>query len=101
MAKKVIKHATIRRRVMGTVKSTHNSKLKAGDKSHRTWTQAFNVGFVEQAFSRVCVRESLQHGEENAPFRVPSAQGRTAHGHGCRLTHGRSLSSRKRTRLRP
>eukprot|EP00966_Prymnesium_polylepis_P174150 4029463-Prymnesium_polylepis.1 len=24
---------------------------------------------VEQAFTRACVRESLQHGEENAPYR--------------------------------
>ena len=26
------------------------------------------MGFTEQAFKRACVRESLQHGEENVPY---------------------------------
>ena len=32
------------------------------------WEQTFKVGFIEQAFKRLCVRESLQHGEENVPY---------------------------------
>ena len=81
LVKKVIKHATCRRRVKGNAKSTvHNSKFKAEGLNYRTWTQAFNVGFVEQAFSRVCVRESLQHGEANAPFMQRKDALRTATG---------------------
>ena len=34
----------------------------------RIWKQPFNTGCVQQAFTRACVRESLQHGEANAPF---------------------------------
>jgi len=30
--------------------------------------QTFKVGFIEQAFKRACVRESLQYGEENVPY---------------------------------
>ena len=45
------------------------------------------VGYCQQAFSRVCVRESLQHGKENAPF-LQRADAR-------RTQHGRATLSRK------
>ena len=108
MVKKIIKHATCRRRT-GTVRSPflnpqphpltqptpslatmclafqihhipstgfplptlqafdHSKKATAGTTARR-WKQAFSVGYVQQAFTRACVRESLRHGEENAPY---------------------------------
>ena len=68
MFKKLIKHSTCRRRVMGDKVTTHNPKATA-QASARRWKQTFNRGYIEQAFTRACVRESLQHGAENAPYR--------------------------------
>ena len=34
----------------------------------KMWKQTFRRSYVEQAFRRVSVRESLQHGSENAPY---------------------------------
>ena len=68
MFKKLIKHSTCRRRVMGDQTTTHNPKATA-QASARRWKQTFNRGYIEQAFTRACVRESLQHGEENRPYR--------------------------------
>eukprot|EP00966_Prymnesium_polylepis_P326173 7382094-Prymnesium_polylepis.1 len=68
MFKKLIKHSTCRRRVMGDKTTTHNPKATA-QSSRARWKQTFNRGYIEQAFTRACVRESLQHGEENAPYR--------------------------------
>jgi hypothetical protein len=34
----------------------------------RQWVQTFKIGYIEQAFKRTCVRESLQHGEANAAY---------------------------------
>ena len=45
----------------------HNKKATAGTTARR-WKQAFTVGYVQQAFTRACVRESLRHGEENAQY---------------------------------
>lgn len=45
----------------------HNKKATAGTTARR-WKQAFNIGYIQQAFTRACVRESLRHGEENAPY---------------------------------
>ena len=70
MVKKVIKHATCRRRL--TSEPTPAGKER--------WKKAFTVGYIEQAFRRVCVRESLQHGEENAPFRQRADARRTSAG---------------------
>ena len=64
MVKKIIKHSTCRRR-LGNGPVDHFAG-PAG--SRRKWTQTFKRGFIEQAFRRVCVRESLAHGEANAPF---------------------------------
>ena len=61
MVKKLIKHTTCRRVASSTV--THHEG-KRGCK----WKQTFTVGYVQQAFERACVRESLQHGEENAAY---------------------------------
>ena len=62
MVKKVIKHTTCRRR-RSTEALPHASK-----KSGKIWKQTFRRGYIEQAFRRVSVRESLQHGLENAPY---------------------------------
>ena len=66
MTKKLIKHATCRRRIKGTEQTTHTSH--SGSCATRRWKQTFNVGYIQQAFTRACVRESLQHGEENRPY---------------------------------
>ena len=63
MIKKVIKHSTCRRRVTGASGVDH---LKGS--TGRRWKQTFKRGYIEQAFRRVCVRESLRHGEANAKF---------------------------------
>ena len=41
----------------------HKSKL-----SGKIWKQSLRRGYIEQAFRRVTVRESLQHGVDNAPY---------------------------------
>ena len=62
MVKKIIKHSTCRRRLgKGQVDHFKGS-------TDRRWKQTFKRGYIEQAFRRVCVRESLAHGEANAPF---------------------------------
>lgn len=67
MFKKLIKHATCRRPTTGTGFTLHGQK--AAGQADRRWLQTFRVGFIEQAFKRTCVRESLQHGEENVPYK--------------------------------
>ena len=68
MAKKFIKHATCRRRrVMGAEQTTHGHTASA-QATEKRWKQMFNWGFIQQAFTRLCVRESLQHGADNRPF---------------------------------
>jgi hypothetical protein len=79
MFKKLIKHSTCRRRMMGTEKTTHKSKA-TNQSSRARWQQTFNRGYIQQAFTRACVRESLQHGEENAPFRQRADVRRTSTG---------------------
>ena len=66
MCKKLIKHATCRRPPTGTTKVAHGQKVEGAE--DRRWAQTFKVGFIEQAFKRSCVRESLQHGEDNVPY---------------------------------
>ena len=75
MLKKLIKHATCRRR--RTVDASGAKSLTGGEGSQQLWKTAFIVGYIQQAFSRACVRESLQHGPENAPF-LQRAQMRAA-----------------------
>jgi hypothetical protein len=78
LLKKIIKHSTCRRRVTGGEQVAHGAK---GDgATARRWRQTFNVGFVQQAFSRACVRESLQHGEANAPYMLRSDAKRKSQG---------------------
>ena len=72
MVKKLIKHTTCRRR-LDKAPTTH----KKGDKM---WAQNFTKGFVQQAFARACVRESLQHGPENAVFAQRADARRVAKG---------------------
>ena len=44
-----------------------SSKATAGTTARR-WLQTFKVGYIQQAFTRACVREALRHGPENAPY---------------------------------
>ena len=76
MVKKLIKHTTCRRRVCGAQQTLHVSSTD----STKRWQQTFNRGYIEQAFRRVTVRESLQHGPENAPFLQRADACRTAQG---------------------
>ena len=78
MAKKIIKHATCRR-PLRVEPSAHKAK-GAGGCDTRRWKQTFKVGFIEQAFKRLCVRESLLHGEENAAYLQRADVRRTATG---------------------
>jgi hypothetical protein len=66
MLKKIIKHSTCRRRLRGEVAYEHGVKATA-IATERRWTQTFKVGYIQQAFTRACVREALRHGPENAP----------------------------------
>lgn len=65
VVKKVIKHLTCRRRMTGET-TTHSRITKSGNRM--TWKQQFRKGYIAQAFQRVCVRERLIHGEENAAY---------------------------------
>ena len=67
MLKKIIKHSTCRRRLRGEVAYEHGVKATA-IATERRWTQTFKVGYIQQTFTRACVREALRHGPENAPF---------------------------------
>ena len=58
---------------------THKSKATA-QVSARRWKQTFNKGYIQQAFTRACVRESLQHGEDNRPYRQRKDVRRTSTG---------------------
>jgi len=64
----------------------HGAKSKVATQADRRWQQTFKVGFVEQAFKRLCVRESLQHGEANAAFLQRGDVRRTATGRATRAT---------------
>ena len=58
--KKIIKHLTCRRRcVMVRERASSGRQL---------WKQTFTKGYMQQAFTRMCVSEALRHGEENAAF---------------------------------
>ena len=60
--KKTIKHLTCRRHIrQGSTEHT----CKARDKN---WQQTFTKGYIEQAFTRATVSESLKHGPENEPY---------------------------------
>jgi hypothetical protein len=63
MVKKTIKFTTCRRRLAGAQQVEHKST-----RSGKIWKQSFRRGYIEQAFRRVSVRESLQHGADNAPY---------------------------------
>jgi len=60
MTKKLIKHSTCRRRIVDNGRTTPHRK--------GLWKQTFKVGFIQQAFTRACVRESLRHGEDNVAY---------------------------------
>jgi len=57
--KKVIKHLTCRRGLR-----PKQTRVQAA----AAWKSAFTVGWVEQAFTRITVEESLRHGEENNEY---------------------------------
>jgi hypothetical protein len=68
MVKKLIKHSTCRRRLTGKqVEHTSAHRTYAGS-SKRRWKQTFTKGYIEQAFTRTCVREAIHHGGENEPY---------------------------------
>ena len=64
MVKKLIKHSTCRRRLTGKGVE-HRSYAGSSD---RRWKQTFTKGYIQQAFTRTCVREAIRHGEENAAY---------------------------------
>ena len=64
MVKKLIKHSTCRHRLTGKGVE-HRSYAGSSD---RRWKQTFTKGYIQQAFTRTCVREAIRHGEENAAY---------------------------------
>ena len=81
MVKKLIKHSTCRRRV--NARDTQGRAVPSEhveQKSARRWKQTFTVGYIQQAFTRTCVRESLRHGEANAPWLLREDYARTSTG---------------------
>lgn len=75
MVKKLIKHNTCRRRLT-------NLPAESVPDSKQVWKTTFTRGYIECAFSRACVRESLQHGKENEAFAQRADVRRTAVGRG-------------------
>ena len=67
MVKKIIKHLTCRRRLRDQP-TEHEGRRLAGGANGKKWRQTLTRGFIEQAFRRATVRESLRHGKENEPF---------------------------------
>ena len=61
--KKLIRHATCRRRTSPTQTFTHRSA-----NGRQLWSQTFKKGYIEQSFKRVVVRAELLHGEANEPY---------------------------------
>ena len=59
MFKKTVKHLTCRRDV------SHGSRYTRKGKE---WQQTFTKTYLEQAFERVTVRQTLIHGEANMPY---------------------------------
>ena len=78
MTKKLIKHSTCRRR-LGRGEVEHK-KTGSGTAATRRWKQTFTVGYIQQAFTRACVREALRHGEENLPYLLRVDAVRAANG---------------------
>ena len=65
--KRTIKELTCRRRVNVGSSYTHAVKDAEGS-TVKTWKQTFKRSYIEQAFSRGCVKERLGHGQENEPY---------------------------------
>ena len=61
-----IKERTCRRRVL--VGSTEHVQKYSNGARTRSWKQTFRVGYIQQAFTKGCVKERLRHGVENIPF---------------------------------
>ena len=62
----IIKLLTCRRR-HASANSTTEHKRRAGS-GRQLWKQSFTKGYIQQAFTRMCVSEALKHGEDNAPY---------------------------------
>ena len=65
--KRTIKEKTCRRRLKAGP-TEHVKKDPATKETLARWKQHFRRGYIEQAFTRGCVKERLGHGEENLPY---------------------------------
>ena len=63
--KRCIKHRTCRRNVSKTATTEHTKKTSRGLVK---WKQHFRKGYMQQIFTRGCVKERLNYGVENEPF---------------------------------
>ena len=70
LVKRTIKHRTCRRRVKGGKAGSSEGPVFGHEHTRgiKKWRQTFGRGYIEQAFRRVCVSESLLHGEADQPF---------------------------------
>jgi hypothetical protein len=69
MTKKIIKHSTCRRRLTSGGEADGHGVYRGS--TARRWKTTLHSrihDLFEQAFRRACVRESLAHGKENAPY---------------------------------
>ena len=64
--KRTIKEKTCRRPVK--VEATLHVKLDAQKRETARWKQHFRRGYIEQAFTRGCVKSRLGWGEANMPY---------------------------------
>ena len=46
----------------------HHRRTGSRVSGRQLWKQSFTKGYMQQAFTRMCVSEALKHGEENAPY---------------------------------
>ena len=63
--KKSIKHRTCRRRANRSTTVEHVRKTASGIVK---WKQHFRRGYLQQVFTKACVKERLNYGAENVPF---------------------------------
>eukprot|EP00965_Chrysotila_dentata_P194333 6176313-Pleurochrysis_carterae.AAC.1 len=78
MMKKTIKHLTCRRRVDRNTSTAH--RRLNNDGSITRWQQVFKRGYIEQSFTRLCVRNSLRHGQDNKNYMQRADALRQKHG---------------------
>ena len=66
--KKIIKHLTARNHLRPGNPAAQRRATSTRTGLASSWERIFTVGYIEQAFTRLIVEESLRHGEENEQY---------------------------------